>query len=118
PLLQLIAGREPDYLVAEAGASPLEPYNGAAAIDELGDKVCCTILCASDPYAVVGVQQAFGLTPDLVSGPAASTTAAVDLVRKLTGLSAINVLDADAERKFRKFLEATLKICLSERRSA
>ncbi|MDH3352494.1 MAG: hypothetical protein OEM51_13195, partial [Gammaproteobacteria bacterium] len=46
PLLQLIAGREPDYLVAEAGASPLEPYNGAAAIDELGDKVCCTILCA------------------------------------------------------------------------
>lgn len=118
PLLRYIAGRKPDYLVVEAGASPLEPYNGAPAMDELGGNICCTILCASDPYAVVGVQQAFGLTPDLVSGLAASTTAAVNLVTKLTGVPAINTLDPDAEQEFRKFLGETLKIDLSERRSA
>ena len=118
PLLHFIAGRKPDYLVAEAGASPLEPYNGAAAMEELGDNICCTILCASDPYAVVGVQKAFDLTPDLVSGPAASTTAAVDLVRKLTGLPAINVFDPNAEPAFRQFLAGKLKIDLSERQIA
>lgn len=75
PLLAHIGSRRPDFLVAEAGASPLEPYNGAAAIDELGNNVCVTILCASDPYAVVGVQHAFDLTPDLVTGPATNTSA-------------------------------------------
>jgi hypothetical protein len=118
PLLHFIAGRKPDFLVAEAGASPLEPYNGAAAMDELGGNICCTILCASDPYAVVGVQQAFGLTPDLVSGPAASTSAAIDLVKKLTGVPAINALDPGAERAFREFLGDTLKIGLSARQTA
>jgi len=51
PLLHHIDGLGPDILVAEAGASPLEPYNGMAAIEELGGNICCTILCASDPYA-------------------------------------------------------------------
>ncbi len=34
----------------------------------------CKILCASDPYAVVGVEKAFGLIPDLVTGLATSTS--------------------------------------------
>ena len=97
-------------VVAEAGASPLEPYNGAAAIDELGDNICCTILCASDPYAVVGVEKAFGLKPDLVSGPAASTSAAIDLVHKLTGVDAINVMDTGCLPALRRVLERTLKL--------
>lgn len=118
PLLNHIGGRGADYLVAEAGASPLEPYNGAVAMDELGDNICCTILSASDPYAVVGVQQAFGLTPDLVSGPAASTTAAVDLVTKLTGVPALSVIDPAAEPEFRRFLGEKLRIDLSKRQSA
>jgi len=104
PLLNFINDRGPDLLVAEAGASPLEPYNGAALIDELGDNIVCTILCASDPYAVVGVQQAFNLTPDLVAGPATTTTAAVELVRKLTGLRGINILDPANNDAFREFL--------------
>lgn len=94
PLLSLIDAHQPDVMVAEAGASPLEPYNGAAIMDELGDAVRCVILAAFDPYAVVGVQQAFGLTPDLVTGLATSTTAAIALVDKLTGIQGINVLDA------------------------
>ena len=93
PLLGHIHRRKPDFLVAEAGASPLEPYNGDVAIEELGDNIRCTILCASDPYAVLGVQQAFKLKPDLVSGPATTTSAARNLVVKLTGIKAFNILD-------------------------
>ena len=104
PLLNHINERKPDLLVVEAGASPLEPYNGEALVDELGDNIVCTILCASDPYSVVGVQNAFGLTPDLVTGPATTTSAAVDLVRKLTGLQGINILDPTSKSAFRKFL--------------
>lgn len=104
PLLSHIAARKPDFLVAEAGASPLEPYNGAAAIAELGDRVRVRILCASDPYAVVGVRAAFGLNPHLVTGPATNTSAGVDLVRKLTGVRGINILDPDSLPAFREFL--------------
>lgn len=109
PLLKHINDCKPDLLVVEAGASPLEPYNGAALIDELGDNVICTILCASDPYAVVGVQQAFGLTPDLVTGPATTTSAAVALVGKLTGLRGINIIDPAAKGPFREFLLEKIK---------
>jgi len=113
PLLGHINSLKPDFVVAEAGASPLEPYNGEAAMDELGDNICCTILCASDPYAVVGVRDAFAQMPDLVAGPAAQTSAAVELVRKLTGLRAINVIDRRTLPEFREFLERKLDIRLA-----
>ena len=114
PLLNKINDLAPDFLVAEAGASPLEPYNGAAVMDELGDNIVCTILCASDPYAVVGVEKAFGLVPDLVTGPATQTSAAVELVRKLTGLRGINIIDPTTKDEFREFLEKRLDIACSD----
>ena len=104
PLLNHINDIGPDLMVAEAGASPLEPYNGAAMIDELGNNIVCTILCASDPYAVVGVEKAYGLRPDIVTGPAAQTSAAIELVDKLTGLQAINLIDPSTKEAFRRFL--------------
>jgi hypothetical protein len=110
PLLSHIASRDADFMVVEAGASPLEPYNGAAAIDELGANIRCRILCATDPYAVVGVQKAYGLRPDLVAGPATNTTAALDLVEKLTGLPGINIIDPDKLPVFRDFLVHILQI--------
>lgn len=110
PLLRHIASLEPDFLVAETGASPLEPYNVAAAMEELGDNVTCILLAASDPYAVVGVEQAFGVRPDLVTGPAASTSAAVALVEKLCGLPAINVIDRDTLPQFSEFLASMLHL--------
>lgn len=110
PLLSHIASRDADFMVVEAGASPLEPYNGAAAIDELGANVRCRILCATDPYAVVGVQKAYGLRPDLVAGPATNTTAALDLVEKLTGLPGINIIDPEQLPVFRDFLVHILEI--------
>jgi hypothetical protein len=104
PLLNRINERAPDFLVAEAGASPLEPYNSDVVIDELGDNIVCSILCASDPYAVVGVEKAFGRKPDLVTGPATQTSAAIDLVWKLSGVRGINVIDPAAKADFRNFL--------------
>jgi hypothetical protein len=88
-----IAAAEPDVVIAEAGASPLEPYNGDAAVRLLGDRVRCTVLAASDPYAVVGVMNAFQAAPDVVSGRAASTEAGIKLVEKLVGIPALNPLD-------------------------
>ena len=113
-MLSVLAHGGADIVVAEAGASPLEPYNGDAAVAALGDNVRCTVLCASDPYAVVGVQKAFGVAPDLVTGPTANTDAGVELVRKLTGLEAVNLLRADAHAALVRVLER----CLSKRLTA
>lgn len=111
PLLHHIDSLNPDFLVVEAGASPLEPYNGTAAIDELGEKnIHCKILCAFDPYAVLGVEKAFGLKPDLVTGPATSTSAAIDLVRNLSGVEGLNVLDPESLPQLREMLTRTLNI--------
>lgn len=110
PLLRHIASLKPDILVAETGASPLEPYNVQAAIHEVGDNIACIILAASDPYAVVGVEQAFGVRPDLVAGPAASTSAAIALVEKLCALPAINVIDRETMPQFSDFLAAKLRL--------
>jgi hypothetical protein len=94
-LLSKIAACNADVLVAEAGASPLEPYNGAVVVRYLRHLTRFTVLCASDPYAVLGVQTAYGkqMTADLVTGPAANTDAAVSLVRQLSGHLALNLLD-------------------------
>jgi len=107
-LLSLLAEGKPDVVVAEAGASPLEPYNGDTAIAALGERVACTVLCASDPYAVTGVVRAFDYEPDLVSGRATSTSAAIELVGKLTGLPALNALDPASGPQFDELLGAKL----------
>jgi hypothetical protein len=94
-MLSKIAAWNAEVLVAEAGASPLEPYNGATVVNYLGDLARFTVLCASDPYAVLGVQNAYGsgLRADLVAGPAANTVAAIRLVDQLSGHRALNLLD-------------------------
>ncbi len=94
-LLSLVAARKPDIVVAEAGASPLEPYNGEVVLEELGENVRCTVLCASDPYAVSGVIAGFGYEPDVVAGIATNTTASVELVRKLTGHEGFSFMIAE-----------------------
>jgi len=97
-ILSKIAACNADVLVAESGASPLEPYNGGTVIEYLRRLTRFTVLCASDPYAVLGVQTAFGkrLKADLVTGPAANTTAAIALVKQLSGHKALNLLDRNS----------------------
>jgi hypothetical protein len=111
-LISRIAHVDADVLVVEAGASPLEPYNGDLVVDFLKEKTIFTVLCASDPYAVLGVQTAFSnhLLPNLVSGPAANTDAAVSLVRKLTGLPALNLLDRSNYPELTGMLKRALNI--------
>ena len=102
--------QESDVIVAEVGASPLEPYNGEAVVDMLADHVAFTILCASDPYAVVGIEEAFGHSPDLVAGITTNTTAGVDLVEELVDCSALNVQNEAAKEP----LEAMLLEALAD----
>ncbi len=109
-LLSLIAREKPDVLVAEAGASPLEPYNGDIAKEMIRDQVRFKLLCAQDPYAVVGVQQAFQRAPDLVAGGAANTDAAIALVHKLSGLPALNLMDPDSHPDLAERLRVALEL--------
>lgn len=109
-ILARLADSKPDVVVAEAGASPLEPYNGEAVVRLLGDRRRCTVLCASDPYAVVGVRSGFAITPDLVSGLAASTDAAIALLERLCPVPALNLLDPASIPALRRILGACLGI--------
>ena len=108
-MLSRIARLDVDVLVAEAGASPLEPYNGDIAIEEINEQLCCMVLSASDPYAVVGVQTAFNLKPDLITGPAANTDAAIALVEKLTGVKALNLVDPESRPALRSLIKRKLR---------
>ena len=98
-----------DVLVAEAGASPLEPYNGSTAIRLLGSQVCFTALAASDPYAVVGVMQAFDIRPDLITGLATNTSAGIALIEKLSSSLALNVLDESSWGQLDELLMGRLR---------
>ncbi len=103
-VLAMVSAEKPDAVVVEAGASPLEPYNGATLMAEIGQHVRCTVLCASDPYAVVGVVQGFGIVPDIVAGVAADTTAGVELIRRLTGLEALDLRDGRSHARLEEIL--------------
>lgn len=109
-LLARIGDADADVVVAEVGASPMEPYNGEVAIEELGPNVRCTVLSASDPYAVTGMIMTFRNRPDLVTGLATSTEAGVELVEKLSGIKALNVMDPDALPELREILEDALDL--------
>jgi hypothetical protein len=108
-LLGLISESEPEVVVAEAGASPLEPYNGDTVLEELQGSVALTVLCASDPYSVMGVMHGYEMMrPDVVAGVATSTSAGVELVEKLTGTKALNMLDAESLPELRRLLAQAL----------
>ncbi|MEJ2583788.1 MAG: hypothetical protein P8Z38_01695 [Robiginitalea sp.] len=103
-LLNRMATVKADVAVVEVGASPLEPYNGSIAIEALKPNLKFSILSASDPYAVHGLIDAFGLKPDLVTGVASNTLAGIDLVGKLSGVQAVNFLNPKNEKVLRKLL--------------
>jgi hypothetical protein len=111
-MLSRIAATDAQVLVAEAGASPLEPYNGGAVVEYLRDLTKFTVLCASDPYSVLGVQTAYGdhMQADLVTGPAANTTAAVKLVKELSGHKALNLLDRNNYPELASLLTEALQL--------
>ena len=112
-LLSMMAVHAPEVAVVEIGSSPMEPYNGQAAIDLLGDAVRCTVLAASDPYAVYGVMEGFQMKPDVVCGIATNTMAGAGLVERLCGVPALNVIEPEALPDLRRILERTLDVDLA-----
>jgi hypothetical protein len=110
-LLSRMAQPPADVAVIEIGASPLEPYNGSIAVEELQEALAMTVLCASDPYAVIGVQKAFEmLHPDLVTGVATNTAAGVSLLDALTDLPAFNIRDNDTHDRLDAMLSDRLDL--------
>ncbi len=107
-LLARIQQQNADVVVIEAGASPLEPYNGDLITEMLAPYTKMSVLCASDPYSVVGIIEAFRKKPDLVAGIACNTEAGRELVTKLSGIPALRLmgrknypeLDTMLEEKF------------------
>ena len=77
-------------------------------MEELGPNVKCTVLSATDPYAVTGMIEAFKGHPDLVTGLATSTEAGIELVEQLSGIKALNVVDRDSLPELRAILEDAL----------
>ena len=92
-LISMIANTDADVAVVEIGSSPLEPYNGNLAIRSIAKHIKCVVLCASDPYAVYGVMKSFNMRPNVVSGPATNTLGGKDLIEKLCGVKAMNIID-------------------------
>jgi hypothetical protein len=108
-LLAQMAAPPADVAVVEIGASPLEPYNGTIAVEELQDALAMTVLCASDPYAVLGVEAAFDmLSPDLITGIATNTAAGISLLDELTDRPAFNIRDKDTHAHLDALLRGRL----------
>ncbi|WP_224491114.1 hypothetical protein [Robertkochia flava] len=107
-MLSCMAASDADFAVVEIGASPLEPYNGDLAYKGISDQVKCCILSASDPYAVYGLMQAFGLKPDLVTGISTNTLGGQEMVERLCGVPAMNLLDSDSIPRLKSLLRQRL----------
>ena len=106
-LLSRIQYQQADVAIIEIGASPLEPYNGDIAINALRKHIKCTVLSASDPYAVYGLMKAFDIVPDIVTGIATNTFAGIRMVEKLCKVKALNLIDAATTGELKRILTAT-----------
>ena len=109
-LLSQISATDADILLAELGASPLEPYNGSVAMKLLENKIAMTVLSAFDPYAALGIERAFGMKPDLITGPAANTEAGLLLIEKLLGIKALNLVRRKALPDLQSMLSEYIQI--------
>lgn len=103
-LLSQVMATRADVLVAEIGASPLEPYNGATAMQAIDSQIRALALCATDPYAAAGLCHACGCKPDFVTGQAANTSSSRALVETLTGIPALDLADSETEPVLRALL--------------
>jgi len=109
-LLAQISAVGVDVAVIEVGASPLEPYNGDIAVEKISPNIRWMVLCASDPYSVIGLMNAYGRTPDMIAGVTTNTEAGIKLVSKLTGIKALNLLDRESLWELREILRTSLDL--------
>ncbi|NNJ88600.1 MAG: hypothetical protein HKP53_04305 [Eudoraea sp.] len=103
-LTSLIEQQKADIAIIEIVASPLESYNGDIAINAIREQIKCTILSATDPYAVYGLMKAFDFSPDLVTGIASNTLAGISMVEQLCNVKALNLIDATTTPELKEIL--------------
>ncbi len=111
-LKNLISSIDADVAVIEIGASPLEPYNGDLAIEAIREQIKCVILSASDPYAVFGLMKAFNIEPDIVTGVSTNTLGGRELVEKLCGVTALNLIDPETTPELKRTLNRSFGFML------
>jgi hypothetical protein len=95
-LIRHLAGGGVDVIVAELGDGILGEYGVAPILldAELMRLAAVIVLCANDPVGAWGAQRVmserFGLTVDVISGPATDNLVGTRFVRQQLGLEAIN----------------------------
>lgn len=109
-LLTSIENADGDVLVAEIGASPLEPYNGDTAIELLQDNVQFSIATATDPYSIVGLNSVLDVPIDLVTGIATNTTAGINLIEQITEFPALNLQHEAEKGTLKEMLQENVRI--------
>ncbi len=98
-----------DVLVAEAGASTLDPYNVDVALEALQSQTRLLVLSAHDMFGVLGIRQVVDAKPDLITGPVANTASGCAKITELTGIPAIGVLGDAGRPALRAMLSERLK---------
>ena len=95
-LFSELSGRGLDVIVAETGDGIMGDYGVQAILDdpELRDLTAAFLFCANDPVGVAGgvrhLEQAYGIKPDVITGPATDNRVGVRFVEREVGLPAIN----------------------------
>lgn len=107
-MLDRISNESPDVAIIEIGASPLEPYNGEMAFNRIKEHIKCVVLSATDPYAVYGLMKAFDIKPDIVTGISSNTLGGRELVEKLCGVPALNLIDEESMPRLKSILRQRL----------
>ena len=114
-LFAQLSGRGLDVIVAETGDGIMGDYGVQAILADAELKALTAgfVFCANDPVGVAGgvrhLQQAYGITADVVTGPATDNNVGVRFVEREVGMTAIN-----ARTHSKAFGEHLLKV-LAER---
>ncbi len=102
-MLTRLAADKPDAIVFELGDGLLGAYGVEAILKDEGIRasITCLVLCANDPVAAWGgvklLREEFGLSPDVVTGPATDNLIGTDLITERLGLPAFNAITHGAE---------------------
>ncbi len=97
-MLRRLASDDPDVIVFELGDGILGAYGVEAILrdEAVRANISCLLLCASDPVAAWGgarlLDEEFGMSPALITGPATDNKVGHDIIRERTGLDAINAV--------------------------
>ena len=102
-MLARMASEQPDAIVFELGDGILGAYGVEATLrdEAVRSSISCLLLCASDPVAAWGgtrlLEEEFGMSPALITGPATDNRVGIEIIRQRTGLRGVNAVTHGAE---------------------